>query len=91
MPASDEDDDDDEVEDLPVPLKNQGRGARSSVSAEAYGMWNQKTEYVPKVVNKSEDQKARIRTRLSQAFMFQALDEKEQSIVVDAMEEVHFK
>lgn len=71
--------------------KAQARGTRSSVSAEAYGLWNKKGSYKPKVVPKTEDQKERIRQRLSQAFMFQALDEKEQQIVVDAMEEVQFK
>lgn len=61
------------------------------MSAEAYGAWNQKSVYVPKVVKKDKEQIERIKKRLSQAFMFQALDEKEQKIVVDAMEEVKFK
>ena len=73
-------------------LKNpHARAMRSSVTAEAHGTWNKKTEYIPKVVHKTEDQKERIANRLAQAFMFQALDEKEQTIVLNAMEEVHFK
>lgn len=64
---------------------------RSSVSAEAYGAFNKRGSYVPKVVKKSEEQAKRIRTRLAQAFMFSALDEKEKKIVVDAMEEKSFK
>lgn len=39
---------------------------------------------------KSEDQKKRIELRLSQAFMFSALDEKEKTIVINAMEEKKF-
>lgn len=71
--------------------KVQARGTRGSVSAEAYGMFNKKTAYVPKVIPKDESQIERIKKRLGQAFMFQALDEKEQRIVLDAMEEVKFK
>eukprot|EP00331_Platyophrya_macrostoma_P014159 CAMPEP_0176432356 /NCGR_PEP_ID=MMETSP0127-20121128/15349_1 /TAXON_ID=938130 /ORGANISM="Platyophrya macrostoma, Strain WH" /LENGTH=381 /DNA_ID=CAMNT_0017814519 /DNA_START=25 /DNA_END=1170 /DNA_ORIENTATION=- len=87
----DEDEEDEVLEITPEVMKKaQGRGNRGSVSAEAYGLWNKKGSYVPKVVPKTEDQKDRIRGRLAQAFMFQALDEKEQQIVVDAMEEVKF-
>jgi len=60
------------------------------VSAEAYGVFNQKRLYAPKVVEKSEDAKQRIRERLSQAFMFAMLDEKEKNIVIGAMEECKF-
>lgn len=64
---------------------------RTSVSAEVYGRFNQKKAYVPKVVPKTEEQKQKIRKRLGQAFMFSALDEKEKTIVVDAMEVKEFK
>lgn len=64
---------------------------RTSVSAEVYGMYNKKSAFVARVVPKTEDQKARIMKRLSQAFMFQALDEKEKEIVVNAMDEKKFK
>lgn len=64
---------------------------RISVSAEAYGAWNKKKAYVPKVVPKTQEQKERIKLRLEQAFMFNALDEREKQIVIDAMEEVKFK
>lgn len=93
-PVSDEDDEEEEgeIEDLPqVREKVKTKGARSSVSAEAYGMWNKKSEYIPKNVPKNAEQQERIKKRLSQAFMFTALDEKEQKIVVNAMEEVKFK
>ncbi|KAL4439096.1 hypothetical protein ABPG74_008871 [Tetrahymena malaccensis] len=70
--------------------KSKGKGMRASVSAEAYGSFNKKGSYVPKVVHKEEEQKKRIEHRLMQAFMFQALDEKEREIVVNAMTEVKF-
>ena len=71
--------------------KTETKGARISVSAEVYGRFNQKSAFQAKVIVKSEEQKARIRTRLSQAFMFSALDDKEQEIVINAMEEKHFQ
>eukprot|EP01017_Pseudomicrothorax_dubius_P015467 TRINITY_DN1781_c0_g2_i1.p1 TRINITY_DN1781_c0_g2~~TRINITY_DN1781_c0_g2_i1.p1 ORF type:complete len:377 (-),score=133.11 TRINITY_DN1781_c0_g2_i1:170-1300(-) len=85
-----QEDSDDEVEDLPIPAAKK-KGPRTSVSAEAYGIFNKKTAYVPKVVPKNDEQKRRIRQRLEQAFMFSALDEREKEIVVNAMEERRFK
>jgi len=39
------------------------------------------------VIPKSKEQRERIIARLSKAFMFQALDDKERDIVINAMEE----
>eukprot|EP00347_Sterkiella_histriomuscorum_P002262 403368839 len=82
-----EDDEEDYVDDLPLPLINKNKGPRSSVSAEAFGDWNKKEAFEAKVVPKSQETKDKIMTRLGQAFMFSALDEKEKQIVVNAMEE----
>lgn len=85
-----EDDDDDELPEEMQYIKSdaqQGR-SRASVSAEAYGSWNMKKEFVAKVIAKTDQQKARIREVLGSSFMFSALDEKEMSVVVDAMSEV---
>ena len=60
---------------------------RASVSAEAFGVWNQKAAFTPKVVAKSEEAKQAIREKLNMAFMFQTLTEGEKDIVIDAMEE----
>lgn len=64
---------------------------RQSVSAEAFGDFNKKQEFVPRVNKKTEDQEQRIIDKLSQAFMFGALDNRERQIVIDAMEELQFK
>jgi len=84
-----------EVKDLPskeeLIKKNKDKSNRTSVSAEVYGKFNQKGNFKPKVVPKSNDQKERIRKRLSQAFMFSALDSNEQEVVINAMEEQTFK
>lgn len=96
QPASSEDEDsndeeDDYVEDIPKAKLQQKKVQRSSVSAEAYGMWNKKGTFKPRVIPKNEAQKMRIAQRLAQAFMFSALDDNEKNIVIDAMEEKKFQ
>lgn len=83
-----EDDDDDDVVEEVAPPANYSRGPRSSVSAEAYGAWNQKTAFVPKVISKTDEQKTRIKSVISKSFLFSALDPKDMGVVVDAMVEV---
>jgi len=72
-------------------LKSGGKKMRDSVSAEVYGKFNLKKDYVAKVVNKSSTQKKRISERVMQSFLFSSLDEKDLNIVIDAMEEKKFK
>ena len=79
-------DEDDYVDDLPV-ASTYIQKERPSVSAEAFGAWNKKEDFTPRVIDKPVEKKASIHNRLSQAFMFEALDEKEREIVVMAMEE----
>jgi len=92
--SDDEDDEGDDVPDLDTLRKQSkkiGGGQRISVSAEVYGLNNEKGNYVPTVVPKSDEAKERISKRLSQAFMFASLDEKEKNIVLNAMSEHNFK
>ncbi len=67
------------------------KGPRTSVSAEAFGEWNKKSDFKPKVVEKTDETKQKIRERLTGAFMFSALSDQEFKIVVDAMEEKKVK
>lgn len=53
-------------------------------------MHNKKGDWKPRVIPKSEDAKQRILKRISQAFMFSGLDDKEREIVINAMEEKKF-
>ena len=53
-----------------------------------FGEHNQKGDFKPPVVPKSEETKNKLRKRLLQAFMFNALEESELSVVIDAIEEV---
>lgn len=91
---SESEEEDDEEQDttpmLPQKLKGPPR-QRPSVSAEVYGLWNKKGVYKPKIIPKSEEQKDRIRKRLNQSFIFQALDDNEKNIVIDAMDERVFR
>lgn len=88
----DEDDDDDDVMSESEFLKNNPapntQKMRTSVSAEAYGAWNKKTEFTPPVHAKTAEQKERLTQTLQKSFMFRALNVKEMATVIDAMEEV---
>jgi cAMP-dependent protein kinase regulator len=53
-----------------------------------FGQYNKKEDFVPKVIAKTPETKAKLTTRLLQAFMFNALEQKELNIVIDAIEEV---
>ena len=54
---TDEDEEDDYLEDLPAPVAQKKKGPRASVSAEAFGAWNKKSDFKARVVPKSEDSK----------------------------------
>merc|ERR1719181_1864932 len=85
-----EEDDDDELDELPESFKKpegQMKTARASVSAEAYGAWNQKAAFTAQVIPKTDEQKERLKVVLSKSFLFQALDEKDMSTVIGAMKE----
>merc|ERR1719235_3089089 len=86
-----EEDDDDELDEIPESMKKpegQMKTARASVSAEAYGAWNQKKAFTPPSYPKTDEQKKRIQEVLSKSFLFSALDGKEVTQVLDAMQEV---
>ena len=82
----------DEAEEyLPSEIPNKTRFSRKAVSAEAYGEWNKKEDFKPRIIEKTEVQKERIREKLKMSFVFNALDARELEIVVSAMEEKKFK
>ncbi|OMJ71203.1 hypothetical protein SteCoe_30645 [Stentor coeruleus] len=88
--SSESQSDNDDIEDLPMPPKNRLSLARTSISAEAFGQWNKKEDFHPRIIPKSSEQKAKILERLSKSFIFASLDNKEKDIIVDAMEEKTF-
>lgn len=82
-------DEEDEVFELPkkrVATQKQ----RKSVSAEVYGVHNPKGDFKSKIVPKSGEVRNKIKTLLSGIFMFRHLEEKEMSIILDAVEVKQF-
>lgn len=67
--------------------KNVKKGPRASVSAECFGAWNSKKNFVAPVHAKSATAMTAIRDKLKMTFMFNQLDEREQDVVILAMEE----
>jgi cAMP-dependent protein kinase regulator len=84
-----EHDDDDAVDVMPEPPKNYNRGPRQSVSAEAYGQWNVKTDFVAPVYEKTPEQKARIEKCIGPSFLFSSLEKEDMNTVLLAFKEHH--
>ncbi|CAE8618611.1 unnamed protein product [Polarella glacialis] len=86
-----EDDDDEDEDEMPPPPPPGKMKARASVSAEAYGLWNQKKEFTAPKHPKSEDQTNRLRAILQNSFLFASLDAKDMDTTLLAMKEVQFE
>lgn len=63
---------------------------RISVSAEAYGNYNKQSDFKPPVYPKSPETQKRLLAKLSNAFLFSHLAEKEKLILVQAMQEKEY-
>ena len=83
---SDSDDGADDGPDEPPPPPPQ-RKQRQSVSAEAYGAFNERKAYVPKVIAKDEAQTARLQEVLQACWMFKHHTPENMKIILDAMQE----
>ena len=57
---------------------------RISVSAECYGIFNKKEDFVPAVYEKTPEQKESIKNRSAESFMFNCLEDAELNTVIDA-------
>ena len=71
--------------------QSQDTKSRTSVSAEVYGLFNKKENFVPKVIPKNEDQMNRIKGKIISSFIFSSLEKKDLDVVINAMEEKRFK
>ena len=94
--ASDSDDEDDTIDDEKVQhsinkAKVRMSMPRTAVSSEVYGHFNKKENWVPKYIQKNEDQIQRIKVRILQSFLFSGLESNDLNIVIGAMEEKTFK
>jgi len=84
---SEEDSGGEEVMPAALNQAAQSRQKRPSVSAEAYGAFNQRQAYQKKVIPKDDAQKERIRKTLAKAWMFKSMDDANVNTIVDAMTE----
>ena len=71
--------------------KKDYKNMRASVSAEVYGEFNKKQQFVPPVHQKSEDQQQRILSKLNVSFLFSSLDQAEKKTVMLAMRVIEVK
>ena len=59
---------------------------RTSVSAEVFGEFNKKKEFIPKIIEKDDETKKKILDLLNKNFLFSNLDPNEKNIIISAME-----
>ena len=87
-----EDEDDEDVDELPPPPRR-ALNARMSVSAEAYGAWNQVRAFAPPEHPKTAEQEGRLKQILSnrQLVVFSSLNERDMNVILLAMEKCCFK
>lgn len=64
---------------------------RSAVSAEVYGEYHKKENFVAKIVPKSQEQIQRIKSSVIHSFLFGNLEQKDLEVVINAMEEKVFR
>jgi len=72
------------AEDMPLPPPR-AMGCRSSVSAEAFGSWNQRTLFTPPVWPKPDAQVQQLSETLQRSFLFQSLEDTDLQVVSLAM------
>lgn len=63
---------------------------KNAISAEAYGEYNKLENFQARVIEKTDEQKEKIRTILNGNFMFKSLESKNQEIVIMAMKIISF-
>ena len=71
--------------------KHRGSKKKNGISAEAYGDYNKLENFQARVIEKSEEQKTKIKDILVKNFMFNSLEPKNQEIVIMAMKVINSK
>ena len=87
------DDEDSQLGDLskqPV-IKKKNILPRAGVSAEVYGEFNKKEDFVARNIPKTDEQIQRIKSSVIHSFLFSNLEPKDLEIVIGAMDEKRFK
>ena len=62
--------------------------SRQGISAEVFGQFNKKADFVPNVIAKSSETKDSIRSLIEKSILFSNLNKDDINIVIDAMAEV---
>jgi len=84
----DEEEEDDEADCGPLDSQAvKKRGRQCSVSAEAYGAFNERRAYQPKIIEKDEKQKRRLQNVLRECWLFKNMPQESLNIIVNAMSE----
>jgi len=85
-----EEEEDDDCDEIPESFRKseESKGkARASVSAEAYGQWNQKKAFTPPNIPKTPAQMDRLSTTLMKSFLFSELEKADMDLILLAMKE----
>jgi len=61
--------------------------SRVSISAEVFGKYNKRSSFTPKLIEKDEQTYQRLRTRLSDHWIFNSLQGEDKDVLVKAMKE----
>lgn len=82
----------DDAEDEPPPGwgEQTTTKVRQSVSAEAYGEWNQKKAFTPPSYPKNAEQLERLNATLGKSFLFSELEKADMDLILLAMKEQNF-
>ena len=94
---SDEDDIDPELDNIVnkinsnPQMKKMSLLPRSGVSAEVYGKFHKKENFVARVIQKTPEQIQRIKSSVIHSFLFGNLEPKDLEVVINAMEEKRYK
>lgn len=89
-----EEDEDDDCDEIPESFRkpdNQMGTSRQSVSAEAYGQWNQKKAFQAPKHAKTNEQKERLNQTLQKSFMFSELESQDMETILMATKEANFE
>jgi cAMP-dependent protein kinase regulator len=89
-----EGEDEDEAEnnvEIQKKLQERKTKKKNAISAEAYGEYNKMKDFEPRIIEKSAEEKQLIKAILLKNFMFKSLEEKNQEIVINAMDIKKYK
>jgi len=94
--SSSESDSDSSIDDAKIAKARENKAKkgwkpRASVSAEAYGQWNKKGDFIPRNILKDSETIEHIKSKISHNFMFGNLSHKDIEIVINAMKVVRVK